>query len=190
MGKLIYLMNVSVDGFVETADHGLEWSRIDAELHTWFNEQTRGTDAMLYGRRLYETMSAHWPFVAADDPNVTPVELDFAQAWNATPRFVFSRTLQHVEWNSRLVDAPVDEALAAIRAEYPGELAVAGPTLAAEFIRRDLVDEYRMVVHPAAVGGGTPYFPPLDAPLDLELVDTRRFASGVTYLGYSRRRTA
>lgn len=187
MGKLVYLMNVSVDGFVETSDHGLEWSRVDDELHTWFTEQTRATDAMLYGRRLYELMTAHWPFVA-DDPDATPVTLEFGRAWNATPRFVFSTTLKSVEWNSRLVHASVEEALAAIRAEFAGELAVAGPTLAAEFIRRDLVDEYRMVVHPAVLGGGTPYFPNLDKPLDLELIDTRRFESGAVYLGYARRR--
>jgi dihydrofolate reductase len=188
MGRLIYLLNVSLDGFVETTDHGLDWARVDDELHSWFNEQTRATDAMLYGRGLYETMSAHWPF-AAGDPNVTPVELEFARAWNATPRFVFSHSLQTVEWNSRLVQDPVEEALASIRAEYPGELAVAGATLAAEFIRRDLVDEYRMVVHPAVLGAGTPYFPELDQPLDLELVDTRRFQSGAVYLGYERRRS-
>jgi len=189
MGRLIYLMNVSIDGFVETSEHSLDWSRIDDELHAWFNEQTRATDVMLYGRRLYEVMSAHWPF-AADDPRTTPVELEFAREWNATPRVVFSRTLTSVDWNSRLADAPVEEVLAQVRAEYPGEVTVAGPTLAAEFIRRDLVDEYRMVVHPAVIGAGTPYFPVLEQPLDLELVDTRRFASGVVYLAYARRRTA
>jgi dihydrofolate reductase len=189
MGRLIYLMNVSLDGFVETPDHDLGWARIDDELHAWFNEQTRRTDVMLYGRRLYEVMSAHWPF-AADLPDTTPVELEFARLWNETPRVVFSRTLERVEWNSRLNDAPIEETLAALRAEYDGELAVAGPTLAAEFVRRDLVDEYRMVVHPVVLSAGTPYFPDLPAPLDLELVDTRRFASGVMYLGYARQRGA
>jgi dihydrofolate reductase len=189
MGRLVYLMNVTLDGFVETPDHSLAWSRIDDELHAWFNEQTDRTDVMLYGRRLYEVMAAHWPF-AADDPDATPVELEFARLWNATPRVVFSRTRSSVDWNSRLAVGPVEETLAAVRAEYPGEISVAGPTLAAEFIRRDLVDEYRMVVHPAVLGAGTPYFPVLDEPLDLDLVDTHRFTSGVVYLGYERRRRA
>ena len=189
MGRLIYLMNVSLDGFVETLDHDLSWGRIDDEVHAFFSEQARTTDAMLYGRRLYELMTAYWPF-AADDPNATPAMLEFARFWNETPRLVFSRTLTEVAWNSRLVHEPPVEALAAIRAEFPGDITVAGPTLAAEFVRRDLVDEYRMVVHPAILGAGTPYIPVLDAPLDLELVDTRRFASGVMYLGYERRRQA
>jgi dihydrofolate reductase len=187
MGRLIYLMNVSLDGFVETPDHDLSWGRIDDELHAFFAEQARTTDAMLYGRRLYEVMTAYWPF-AADDPNATPVMLEYARFWNETPRLVFSRTLTDVAWNSRLVREPPVEALATIRAEFRGDIAVAGPTLAAEFVRRDLVDEYRMVVHPAVLGAGTPYFPVLDAPLDLELVDTRRFANGVMYLGYARPR--
>jgi dihydrofolate reductase len=189
MGRLIYLMNVSLDGFVETPDHSLDWSRVDDEVHAWFNEETRAADAFLYGRRLYEVMTAYWPF-AADDPNATPVMLEFGRFWNATPKLVFSRTLTSVDWNSRLIHEPPVEALAAIQAEFPGDVSVGGPTLAAEFVRGDLIDEYRMVVHPVVLGAGTPYFPVLDQQLDLELIDTRRFASGVVYLGYARRRTA
>jgi dihydrofolate reductase len=186
MGRLIYAMNVSLDGYVDTPDHGLDWIRMDDELHAWFNDEARTTDAELYGRRMYEVMAAYWPH-AADDPDATPVTLDFARIWNPKPKLVFSRTLRSVDWNSRLVhDAPV-EALAAIRAQYPGDVSVSGPTLAAEFVRRGLVDEYRMVVHPAVLGAGTPYFPP-DERLDLELVDTRRFDTGSIYLRYVPRR--
>lgn len=49
MGKLIYLMNVSLDGYIETPDHGLDWTRVDEELHSWFNDQERAADASLYG---------------------------------------------------------------------------------------------------------------------------------------------
>ena len=68
MGRLIYSLNVSLDGFIETTDHRLDWGLVDDELHTWFNDQTRGLDASLYGRRLYDVMSAHWP-TAASDPS-------------------------------------------------------------------------------------------------------------------------
>jgi dihydrofolate reductase len=185
MGKLVYSMNVSLDGFVETPDHSLDWADVDEELHSWFNDQARETAAELYGRRLYEVMSAYWP-TAADDPSATPVTLDFATIWNATPKVVFSTTLERVEWNSRLATGDVGEELAGLRAEFDGELSVGGPTLAAQFIRRGLVDEYRLVVHPVVLGAGTPFFPPLDEPLRLRLVDTRRFASGALYLGYAR----
>jgi len=95
MGKLIYLFNVSLDGFVETVDHSLDWSVVDAEVHSWFNEQSRAVDASLYGRRLYEVMAAHWP-TAESDPATTEVEREFARIWNAMPRIVFSTTLDSV----------------------------------------------------------------------------------------------
>jgi dihydrofolate reductase len=184
VGKLIYLMNVSLDGFVETPDHNLDWTIVDDELHTWFNEQERSTDASLYGRRLYEVMAAYWP-TAESDPAATGPMLDFARIWNAKPRIVFSRTLRSVDFNSRLATGDVGEELARLKIEFAGDLEVGGPTLAAQFIERGLVDEYRLVVHPVVLGAGTPFFPPLDHPIGLRLTDTHRFASGAVYLGYA-----
>ena len=184
MGRLIYLLNLSLDGFVETPDHGLAWTTIDEELHAWFNDRERETAASLYGRRLYEVMAAHWP-TAADDPNITPVEREFAAIWNARPKIVFSRSLERVDWNSRLVHGDVAQVLADLRAEFDGDLEVGGPTLAAQFIERGLVDVYRLVVHPVFLGAGTPYFPRLERPAGLRLTETRTFASGVVALGYA-----
>lgn len=184
MGKLIYLMNVSLDGYVETPDHGLDWTIVDDELHTWFNDQERATAASLYGRRLYELMAAHWP-TAASDPNATEPMLEFGRIWNAKPRIVFSRTLREAAWARRLATGDVAEELERIKAEFDGDLNVGGPTLAAEFIRRGLVDEYRLVIHPVILGGGTPFFPELKAPIGLRLVDSRTFRSGVVYLGFA-----
>ncbi len=81
--------------------------------------------------------------------------------------------------------AESDEDFARVKAEFDGELEVCGPTLAAEFIRRGLVDEYRLVVHPVILGAGTPFFPRMERPLALRLTETRTFASGVVYLGYA-----
>jgi dihydrofolate reductase len=187
MGKLIYLMNVSLDGYVETVDHGLEWTRVDEELHGWFNDQERALDAVLYGRRLYEVMNAYWP-TAGSDPTATEVEREYARIWNAHPKIVFSTTLESVGSTSRLVAGDVGEELAKLKAEFAGDLGVGGPTLAAQFIQRGLVDEYRLVVHPVVLGAGTPYLPPLPSPIDLELIETRTFASGAVYLGYQARR--
>jgi dihydrofolate reductase len=183
MGKLVYLMNVSLDGYVETPDHSLDWTIVDEEIHTWFNYRSRETDAFLYGRRLYEVMNAFWP-TAESLPSVPDYVVDFARVWNATPKIVFSTSLSSVEGNSRLVSGDVGAVLARLRTEFPGELSVAGPTLAAEFIRRGLVDEYRVVVHPVILGAGLPYFPGLDTPVGLRLIETRQFASGAIYLGY------
>jgi dihydrofolate reductase len=184
LGKLIYLLNVSLDGFVETPDHMLDWTVVDDELHTWFNDQLREVDAELYGRRLYEVMAAYWP-TAESDPSATEPMREFARIWNATPKIVFSSTLDTVEWNSRLVRGDVGEELARLRTEFTGDLSVGGATLASAFIRRGLVDEYRLVVHPVVLGSGTPFWPNLDGPIRLRLTETHRFESGVVYLSYA-----
>jgi dihydrofolate reductase len=184
MGRLIYMLNVSLDGYVETTERSLDWSSVDDELHGWFNDRFREIAASIYGRGLYETMSSHWP-TAADDPAISPVELEFAQIWNATPRYVFSRSLPEVNWNSRLIRDDVDQGFARIRAEVDGDIEVGGATLAASFMRRGLIDVYQLLVHPVALGAGKPYFPPdLQKALQLRLTDMRRFASGVVLLEY------
>jgi dihydrofolate reductase len=186
MGRLMYTLNVSLDGFVETQDRSLDWGVVDDELHTWFNDHTRQVDASLYGRGLYETMAAYWP-TAASDPAATGPMREFAVTWAQTPRYVFSTTLEAVEHNSQLVRAgDIGEALDHIRAEHAGTLEVGGARLAHEFVKRGLVDEYWMVVHPVVLGAGTPYFPPGSPPQALELIETRTFASGVVLLAYRR----
>jgi dihydrofolate reductase len=87
MGKLIYALNVSLDGYVETADHAIDWANVDDELHTWFNDLARELDASLYGRRMYELMAAYWP-TAGSDPAATEGMLDFARIWIETPKVV------------------------------------------------------------------------------------------------------
>jgi dihydrofolate reductase len=188
MGKLIYALNVSADGFVETPDHGLEWSIVNDEILHWFSGHERALQASLYGTRLYELMNAYWP-TAHRDPNATPAEREYAEVWQAQPKIVFSHSLDRVEGNSRLVHgdpADVAGALARLREEFDGDLGVGGATLAASFIRAGLVDEFRLVVHPVVIGAGTPFFPPLAAPLALTLVETQRLASGLVYLRYVR----
>src|SRR4249919_1241540 len=109
MGKVVYAMNVSLDGFVETPDHSLDWANVDEELHHWWNDQARQLDASLYGRRMYELMAGYWP-TASSDPMATPAMLEFAGIWSDLPKIVFSSSLDAVAWNSRLVrDDPGDE---------------------------------------------------------------------------------
>ena len=183
MGKLIYLLNTTLDGFVETPDHSLDWGVIDDELHSFFNEQERATAASFYGRRMWETMS-YWP-TAESDPEATPVMKEYGRLWVETPKIVFSSTLKSVEGNARLASADIHTELANAREEFSGDLAVSGPTLASAFVRAGLVDEYRLVVHPVVIGRGTPFFPrDLEQPLKLRQIDSKRFGSGALYLAY------
>ena len=183
MGKLIYNLNVSLDGFIETLDHGIDWPIVDEELHSWFNDQMRTLDAEIYGRRLYEVMAAHWPH-AEDDPDGTPVELEFARLWNAMPRVVFSTTLKRVVKNARLVRGDVGAVLDDLRREFDGDIGVAGANIAGQYVTRGLVDEYRLIVHPVVLGSGTPFWPVLDQPLRLKQVDQHTFSSGVELRSY------
>lgn len=121
------------------------------------------------------------------DPASTEVTREFARIWNAMPKIVFSRSLDSVDWNSRLVSGDVGERFVELRSEFQGDLGVAGPTLAAEFIRRGLVDEYRLVVHPVVLGSGKPFFPSLRERIGLRLLETHTFSSGVVYLRYEAR---
>ena len=104
-------------------------------------------------------MSAYWPTGEANPASTEPMR-EFARAWNATPKVVFSHELESVEHGARLVRGDVGEELAKLQQEFDGEIAVGGPRLAAQFIERGLVDEYHMVVHPVVLGAGTPFFPP------------------------------
>lgn len=185
MGKLIYGMNTSADGYIETPDRDIGWTVVDDELHAWFNDRMRRLQASLYGRRLYELMNAHWP-TAEDDPEGTDVEHEFARIWNRTPKIVFSTTLDSVDQNARLVRGDVGKVLDDVRREFDGDIEVGGANLAAQFVRAGLVDEYDVVVHPVILGAGTPFWPPLETPLRLRLVRTRTFESGVVALSYVR----
>jgi dihydrofolate reductase len=182
MGKVIFGMSVSLDGFVDTPSHSLDWVHVDEELHGWFNDQARKMRTSMYGRRMYELMTGYWP-TAEDDPNATPVEVEFARIWKNTPRVVFSRTLKEVGWNSRLVREGAAEEVARLKKE-PGDMDVGGPTLAATLLEAGLIDEVHLYLEPVILGAGTRFFPPLEARIELKLLDTRRFASGVILLRY------
>jgi dihydrofolate reductase len=182
MGRLIYSFNVSLDGYIETVDKSLDWSLISDEVHGYFNQQTREIDASLYGRRLWDLMSGHWP-TAGDDPTSNAVEREFAEAWNATPKIVFSTSLDHVEHGARLVKGDVGDVLADIRREFDGDLEIGGANLAAQFIERGLVDEYRLMIHPVALGGGTPFWP-AGQRLRLRETGTRAFPNDCRLITY------
>lgn len=182
MGRVVYSMSVSLDGFVDTVDHSLDWVLIDEELHALFNDEARRASAFLYGRRMYELMTGYWPTADAD-PEATPAMLDFARIWAAKPKVVFSRTLPDVGWDARLVRGDPVAEVRRLR-DQPGELSVGGPTIAAPLIRAGLVDEIGLALHPVVLGAGTPFLPRGLERSSLRLLEQRRLGSGVVYLRY------
>jgi dihydrofolate reductase len=182
MRKLIYSMGVSLDGFIAGPGGEIDWGAPDEELHRFHNQQVREAGAHLYGRRLYEEMR-YWE-TADERPSAPEFALEFARIWKATPKIVFSKTLEQVEGNARLVTGDAAEEVARLKQERGKDLAVGGAGLASTFMKLGLIDEYRLFVSPVVLGGGTPYFPALDQRIDLELVETRTFGSRVVYLRY------
>jgi dihydrofolate reductase len=185
MRKVVYCLNMSLDGFVEDANGSLDWSSPDEELLQFFNEQEREFDFQLYGRRIYENMAAHWT-TAHTNPSATAHEVEYARIWQSIPKLVFSKTLQQVGENARLVRDNIAEEVRTLKAQPGKDMVVCGAGIAASFMQLDLIDEYRPVVHPVVVGGGKPMFPALDKIMNLRLIETRRFGSGVVLLRYQR----
>jgi len=187
MRKLILMMSVSVDGFIEGPDRELDWHMVDDELHRHFNQQLSAMGAFLSGRVTYELMARFWP-TADSDPSSTGPMVEFASIWRDTPKLVFSKTLERADWNTTVVRDVVPEEIQALKAQPGGDLALGGADLAAAFMRADLIDEYRLYVHPILIGQGKPLFQPSDAQLELRLAETRTFGNGVVLLRYQRHR--
>jgi dihydrofolate reductase len=188
MRSVTYSMSVSLDGYVVGPDGGFDWSEPDEEVFRFWIDEIREVGVHLLGRRLYETM-LYWETADQERP-LDDAELEWAALWNPLPKVVFSTTLSAVRGNARLASGGLAEEIERLRAEPgEGEIAIGGATLAAEAAASDLIDEYRMVVYPVLVGGGIPFFPHRERRVDLELVETRTFPSGVVYLSHRVART-
>jgi dihydrofolate reductase len=179
MRKLIYSMQVSLDGYIADPRGEIDWSVPDPELFQFHIEQTRELCAHLCGRRLYEVMT-YWE-TAEENLELPEPEREFARLWNALPKIVFSRTLERVDGSYTLASGSPVEEVARLKEEPGGDIAVGGAGLAAACIEAGLVDELRPFVLPVVLGGGTPFLPPLEERIELELLETRRVGSSVVY---------
>ncbi len=181
MRSVSYSMGVSLDGYIVGPDGDFGWTEPDEEVFRFVTDEIREVGVQLLGRRLYETM-LYWE-TADQDPSLNDSMLEWAEIWKSIPKLVFSTTLSAVQGNARLASGGVAEEIERLRAE-PGEgnIAIGGASLAAEAAASSLIDEYRARVCPVLVGGGLPFFPPGERRVDLELVETRTFSSGVVSL--------
>jgi len=182
MAKLIYGTNTSLDGFIEDASGGFDWSEPDEDLHRFFNDLVADAGTFLYGRKLYESMAV-WetdPSLAAQND----VLREFAEAWQDADKIVYSRTLAEPSTLRTRVERDFDvEQVNSIKASADRDVLIGGAEIAAQALRAGVVDEYLVGIHPVIVGSGKPALPN-DVSLELELLDERRFASGVVVLRY------
>jgi dihydrofolate reductase len=188
MRKIVLMTSVSLDGFIEGPNRELDWHLVDDEVHRHFNEVLGAMSAFLSGRVAYEMMAEFWPTADADPASTQPM-VEFAGIWRDTPKIVYSTTLERAGWNTTIVRDVVVEEVEALKAQPGGDMVLGGADLAASFMRHDLIDEYRLYVHPVAIGRGKPLFPTSDTRIELRLAATRTFGNGVVLLHYRRDRS-
>ena len=185
MGRLIYTGIVSLDGYINDDSGNFDWAAPDEEVHAFVNELESTAGLYLYGRRMYEVMRV-WETVA-DLPGQTAVMLDYAELWRGAEKIVFSTTLESASTPRTRIERSFDpDAVARLKAGESRDISIGGPTLAAAAVAAGLVDEFRLFVCPVLVGGGTPFLP-RGGVVGLDLLEERRFASGVVCLRYAAR---
>ena len=179
MADLIYTAIASLDGYVSDEDGKWDWSVPDPEVHAFVNDLERPVGTHLYGRRMYEVLVA-WETM--DDPD--PLMRDYAEIWRAAEKIVYSSTLEQVSSARTRIEPRFDpDTVRELKSAAGRDLAIGGPTLAAEAFAAGLVDQVHLLLSPVSVGGGTPALP-RGARIDLELVDERRFGNGAVHLAY------
>jgi dihydrofolate reductase len=182
MAKLIYSALGSLDGYVADEDGKWGWAAPDEEVHRFVNDLQRPVGTQLLGRRMYDVLVA-WETMHTR-PDQPQHILDYAQIWQAADKIVYSKTLEEASSARTRIERDFDpDAVRQLKASAERDLIVGGPNLAAQAFRAGLVDECHLFVAPAIVGGGNQSLPD-DVRLDLELLDERRFANGMVYLGY------
>jgi dihydrofolate reductase len=180
MSKLIYINNTSLDGYAEDETGAFDWVNPD-RVHAFITELLRPIGTYLYGRRLYETM-AYWGAPALED--YPPEHRDFARVWQKAEKIVYSRTLTGVATRNTRMERDFDaEAVAKLKRESEHDISIGGAELAGVALEADLIDECHLFLNPVTVGGGKPALR-AGVRRNLELLETRRFDTGVIHVRY------
>jgi len=178
MGKLVFGMNLSLDGYVDGIEGKLDMPPGTPELFDYWIEHVRGVSASFYGRRMYEVMR-YWDI---EDPAWTPQRRAFGEAWRRLPKWVVSSTLTTVGPNATLLTGDIETQVRAIKADTEGTLTVSGPQLAGLMTGLGLIDEYHMYLRPFVLGQGKAFFHEARPPL--RLVSTALIDDATVHLTY------
>jgi dihydrofolate reductase len=182
MANLIYVTNVSLDGYIEDEYGSFDWTEPDDELFAFITDLVRPVGTYLYGRRLYDSMAV-WETDPAL-PAQSELMGEFANVWQAADKVVYSTTLDAVPTAKTQLERTFDpDSVRDMKASATSDLTVGGAKLAAHAFKAGLIDECHLFVYPVLVGGGKPSLPS-DTRAELELLDERRFSNGVVYLRY------
>jgi dihydrofolate reductase len=183
MAKLIYVANVSLDGFIEDEHGSFNWTEPGNERFAFVTDLVRSVGTFLYGRRMYETMAV-WetdPALAAQ----SELMADFAHVWQSADKIVYSTTLDRVSTAKSRLERRFDPAsIRSLKAAASRDLTIGGPNLAAHAFRAKLVEECHLFICPVVIGRGKPALPS-DLRATLALLDERRLDRDVVYLRYA-----
>ena len=182
--KIIVWMQVSLDGRASGPNGAFDWPVVGPELSTYFLEGLRGAGLFVYGAEVYRGMAAYWP-TADQQPDADDYEVKFARLWKPMPKLVLSRSLDTTEWNTT-VSADVDAIRNAVGNADGDAYVFGGATIVGELVRRDLIDEYQLFVHPVVLGGGAPLFPDLGERQQVRLTSSRMYDDTVIGMRYVR----
>ena len=182
MAKLTYSAITSLDGYIADEDDNFDWAAPDEEMHAFVNDLEQRVGTYLYGRRMYEVMRA-WE-TAPGGADQLPVAKDYAEIWRGADKIVYSKTLGTATTSRTRIERDFDpEAVRRMKAQARRDISVGGPNLAAHAISAGLVDDLHLFLVPIVVGGGKQSLP-RGIRVKLELLDERRFGSGVVHLHY------
>jgi dihydrofolate reductase len=190
MGKLIYLITTSLDGYAADKDGNFNWAMPSEEVHQFVNDTLRNVGTVLMGRKLYETMKV-WddiPTEGTGGPMDGPSEAmnDYAKIWRGANKTVYSTSLSEVAIANATIERSFDPTtIQKLVAESNKDFDIGGPHLAAEAIKAGIVDEFYQIIAPVMIGGGNHWLPK-DVKIELELVDVRKFENGFVHLHYRK----
>ena len=186
MRKVVWLMHVSLDGFVARESGEIDWILLEDEIFEDVQKIVNTADTALYGRVTYQLMERYWP-TAASRPGATKHDIDHANWVNPAPKIVFSKTLKSVGWkNSRIVKDHIGEEIIKLK-KQPGKnlILFASPSLASTFMNHDMIDEYWFNINPIVLGKGIPLFKDINNMHKLKLLDSETYGNGVVKLHYA-----
>lgn len=192
MSKIYFFLNLSTDGYFEGPHHDISWHNVDQEFNKFAIRQLSAARMFIFGRRTYRLMEDYWPD-AEDNPKMSKEDRKIAHMLNFTPKIVISKRMknarEHRNWRNVRLMRKFDAAeMRKLKAQKGKEIWVGGSNLAVSFIKAGLIDEFRFIIMPVAIGKGTPLFKGLGRKLNLELIRAKRFKSGNILLCYKQKK--
>jgi dihydrofolate reductase len=185
MRKIVSFVHLSLDGFVASAEGGLDWVSITEEMFDYVEQRIKQTDTALYGRVTYQMMEAYWPTAAAQ-PNASKHDLEHSRWYKTARKIVLSKTLaDNNAVNTKIIRSHLIDEITHLKQGAGSEILVFGsPSATHALMAENLIDEYWIFLNPVLLGQGIPLFKNIKDRTNLVLVTSKTFASGVVCLHY------